>query len=86
MEKIHPSAKKEPLLDAEMMDHQAADKMIEQVKKNDLVVRDQQGNPISVEKGKDAFFALMAQDLLSIAAKYEKDVDEVHKIYFQVSC
>ena len=33
-----------------------------------------------------AFFALLASEMLEIADKYKRDVEEVHKIFFEVSC
>lgn len=36
--------------------------------------------------GQEAYFALLAQDLLDLADKYKRDIDEVHKIFFEVSC
>ena len=29
---------------------------------------------------------LLAQDILSLAEKFSKDVDEVHKVFYEVSC
>lgn len=36
--------------------------------------------------GEVAYFALLAADMLELAEKYRRDVDDVHHIYFQVSC
>jgi len=41
---------------------------------------------VTVEHGKEAYFALMAKDMLDLAKKYSKDVDEIHKVFYQVSC
>lgn len=60
--------------------------MMQQVEANNLVVRDPQGNQVILDQGKEAYFALMAQDMLQLADKHNKDIDEVHKIYYQVSC
>lgn len=37
-------------------------------------------------EGKEMYFALLAQDLMSIADKYKRDIDDVHKKFFEVSC
>lgn len=39
-----------------------------------------------ITDGEVAFFALLAQDMLDLAEKYKRDVDEVHKLFFEVSC
>lgn len=31
-------------------------------------------------------FAMIAQDMMMIADKFEKDIDEVHKLFYQLSC
>lgn len=36
--------------------------------------------------GKEAYFGLLAQDMLQIAEKYKTDIDEVHKAFYGVSC
>ena len=64
-----------------MLESSLTDKMVDHLNKQDFVVRDIQGNKVLVE-GNEAFFALMAQDMLSIAEKFNKDIDEVHKLFF----
>jgi len=34
----------------------------------------------------EIYFALLAQDMMQLAAKYKRDIDEIHKIFFEVSC
>lgn len=68
------------------MDADLQEKMKDQLTKQDIVVRDHQGAQVCLDKENYAFFALLAQDMMQIAEKYEKDIDEVHKIYYQVSC
>ncbi|CDW88076.1 UNKNOWN [Stylonychia lemnae] len=41
---------------------------------------------VNLTNGQEAFFALLAQDLMEIADNYKRDIDEVHKIFFEVSC
>jgi hypothetical protein len=41
---------------------------------------------VELKTGQEAFYALLAQDLLKLAQEYERDVAEVHKIFYQVSC
>ena len=36
--------------------------------------------------GEVAFFALLASDMLDLAEKYKRDVDDVHRLFFEVSC
>ena len=36
--------------------------------------------------GQQAYFALLAQDLLNIATIHDYDIAEVHKIFYEVSC
>ena len=64
-----------------MLESSLTDKMVDHLNKQDFVVRDTQGNKVLVE-GNEAFFALMAQDMLSIAEKFNKEIDEVHKLFF----
>ena len=47
-----------------MTDCNLKDSMIEQLEKRNLVVRDLEGNLVDIEEGDNAFFALMANDLL----------------------
>ena len=44
------------------------------------------GNTVDIETGQEAFYALLAQELLTFAQQYDRDVAEVHKIFYQVSC
>ena len=39
-----------------------------------------------VSSGEEAYFALLAADLMAIAEKYRRDIEEIHKIFFQLSC
>ena len=41
---------------------------------------------MAVTEGEVAFFALLAADMLELAEKYKRDVDQVHKLFFEVSC
>ena len=34
----------------------------------------------------DAFFALLSDDLLRLADKYHRPIDEIHALFFSVSC
>lgn len=77
MEKINPAAE-----DVQMLDTNLTDQMKQQAEANSLVVRDKEGNQVSLDEGKQAFFALLAQDMLQLAEKYSKDIDEVHKLYY----
>jgi hypothetical protein len=39
-----------------------------------------------VTDGEEGFFALLASDMLDLAEKYKRDVDDVHRLFFEVSC
>ena len=41
---------------------------------------------MAVTEGEVAFFALLASDMLDLAEKYKRDVDDVHRLFFEVSC
>ena len=37
-------------------------------------------------QGEEAFYALIANEMFKVAAQYSKDIAEVHRIFYQVSC
>ena len=39
-----------------------------------------------MSEGEVAYFALLASDMLELAEKYKRDVDDVHHMFFEVSC
>ncbi len=41
---------------------------------------------MNITEGESAFFALLAADMLDLAEKYKRDVDDVHKMFFEVCC
>jgi len=45
-----------------------------------------QKREINCATGEEAFFALLAHDMIALGEKYKKDVDEVHKMFFEVNC
>jgi hypothetical protein len=47
---------------------------------------DEEKRTVEVTNGEVAFFALLAQDMLDLADKYKRDVDDVHRMFFEVSC
>ena len=47
---------------------------------------DEEKRQVNVTSGEEAYFALLAADMLDIAEKYKRDVDDIHKIFFEVSC
>jgi hypothetical protein len=66
-------------------------KLLDTVKKEGIVVfqnEDATGSKrqVQLQTGQEAYFALLAQDMLALAAKYKKDVDYLHKIYFNLCC
>ena len=61
--------------------------MIEEVKQSSIIVTEKEtGSEVEVITGQQAYFALLAQDLINIATRYKYNVDEVHKIFYEVSC
>jgi hypothetical protein len=44
------------------------------------------GERVDVNSGQQAYFALLAKEMLSLADKYKKDVHVVHKIFYGLSC
>ncbi len=63
--------------------------MIEAVEAEGLVVYrrdDSEKRQVAVTEGEVAYFALLAADMLDLAEKYKRDVEEVHLLFFQVSC
>lgn len=47
---------------------------------------DEEKRSVAVTEGEVAFFALLASDMLDLAEKYKRDVDDVHRLFFEVSC
>ena len=66
-----------------------AQTLIETVQSEGLIVYkrdDEEKRAISITDGEVAFFALLASDMLDLAEKYKRDVDDVHRMFFEVSC
>ena len=61
--------------------------MIEEVKQSSIIVHEKEtGSPVEIITGQQAYFALLAQDLINIATTNDYDIAEVHKIFYEVSC
>ena len=57
------------------------------IDKQGIVVKEKtNGNQLEISTGQEAYFALLADDMLNIAQTYGKDLQEVHKIFYEVSC
>ena len=41
---------------------------------------------VKITSGMDAYFVRLASDMLSLAEKYKRDVEEVHRIFFELNC
>lgn len=41
---------------------------------------------VEIVTGEQAFFALIAHDMIELSKRYRKDVDELHKIFYTISC
>lgn len=66
-----------------------AQTLLETVQNEGLIVYkrdDEEKRQIAVTDGEVAFFALLASDMLDLAEKYKRDVDDVHRLFFEVSC
>ena len=61
--------------------------LLDMVDKQGIVVTQKaNGIPVKIQTGQEAYFALLAQDMFKIAERYNKDIQEVHKIFYEVSC
>ena len=61
--------------------------LIEQVMKQGIVVtKKDDGQQVNIGSGQEAYYALLAQDMLNISVKYGRDCGEVHLLFYQVSC
>jgi len=49
-------------------------------------VRDSQGEVLKISESEEAFFALLAQDMIDLSKEYKKPVHELHELFHQVSC
>lgn len=65
---------------------QTSKELKEQAEKSIWVTDKKTEERVELKTGQEAFYALLAQDLLKSAQEYERDVAEVHKIFYQVSC
>ena len=69
-----------------MMNQQpGSQELLDNVERQGIVVKEN-GNKVEITSGQEAFFALLAQDMFVIAQTYGKDIQEVHKIFYEVSC
>lgn len=61
--------------------------MIDQVQKQRIQVTEKEGGSVvDVQTGQEAYFALLAREMLEVASKYGKDVHQIHKLFYGVSC
>ena len=61
--------------------------LLSMVESKGIVVTDKEtGDKVPISSGKEAYYALLAQDMLNFAQDYDRDVAEIHKIFYQVSC
>lgn len=82
MEKIQPLNQTQDD-DVQMMDANLSERLVSKVEEKRLQVRTAEHNKLMpIDQGREAYFALLAQDMLSLAEKFSKDVDEVHKLFF----
>eukprot|EP00347_Sterkiella_histriomuscorum_P007498 403348691 len=64
------------------------DELVDAIQQEQIIVfkKEEEKRQVQLTSGKEMYFALLAQDLMSLAEKYKRDIDEVHKIFFEVSC
>jgi Txe/YoeB family toxin of Txe-Axe toxin-antitoxin module len=64
---------------------------MDHVEKEGIVVFTKEGKEdadsrvVKLENGEEAYYALLASDMLQLSNKYKRDIDEVHKIFYEVS-
>lgn len=51
-----------------------------------VVTNNESGSRVPIESGQEAFYALLAQEMLELSQKYDRDAMEVHKVFYEVSC
>ena len=57
------------------------------VDKKGIVVEDKHTEkPVEIKTGQEAYFALLAHDMLNISHKFHRKLEEVHTIFYEVSC
>ena len=62
-------------------------RLLEEVKERKLRVSNKKTDEtVELKTGQEAFYALLAQELLEIAQQHDRDVAEIHKMFYQVSC
>ena len=67
--------------------NQGSQELLDMVEKQGIVVTDKSKNEQQPpQNGQEAYFALLANDLANIAMTFQKDIHEVHKIFYEVSC
>ena len=63
------------------LDLPSKEELMEAVQKEGIVVykrNDEEKREVHLSSGEDAFFALLATDMLDLAEKYRRNVDDVH--------
>lgn len=63
------------------------DELFDEVKAQGIKVTDAASNDeVELTTAQEAYFALLTADMQGLADKYKRDVEDIHKIFFQVSC
>ena len=66
---------------------QNATQLLDMVESQGIVVTSKEtGDKVEIDRGQEAFYALLANEMNNIAAEKEMDIAEVHRIFYQVSC
>lgn len=54
---------------------------------SELQVKDRETQQVrDITQGEEAYFALLAKDMMSLGTLYGVDVNDVHRIFYEVSC
>ena len=54
---------------------------------SDLQVKDRETQEVrDITRGEEAYFALLAKDMMRLGNQYGCDVNDVHRIFYEVSC
>ena len=66
---------------------QNAPQLLNMVENQGIVVTQKEtGDRVEIDRGQEAFYALLANEMNAMAIKKDIDIAEVHRIFYQVSC
>lgn len=83
--KINANHGEENQSSEQVLDKNELEKIVKETKIAIIKKNDEEKKTIKIKSGDEAFYALISTDMIQIAEKYKRDVDDVHKIFYQVS-